>query len=157
MQHRTKAHLLSQEQILRLLDRASVGRIATISEDGYPYIVPMHFIHYGNKIYMHGLPKGKKVDNINHNPNVCFEVDEMLSLLDDGVKDPCDVNSEFNSVIIEGQAQIISDFEEKSSALFEIIKKYTPHLADLKMPEKMIRGTAVIGIDILKCVGRYYK
>lgn len=157
MQHRTKTHLLTQEQILKLLHRAEVGRLGTFSEDGYPYIVPMHFVHFDGKIYLHGLPKGEKIDNINHNLNVCFEIDEMLSLLYDGVENPCDVNSEFNSIIIQGHASIVEDFNEKNEALLKLVEKYTPHLKNNEMPIKMIKGTAVIRIDIVKCAGRYYK
>lgn len=157
MRHRTKTHLLRQEQILEFLRRAEVGRIGTFSKEGYPYVVPMHFVHFNNKTYLHGLPMGEKIDNIKYNRNVCFEVDEMLSLLYEGVENPCDVNTEFNSVIIQGHASLVENFYEKNKALFEIIRKYTPHLIDKEILPKMIKGTAVIQIDIVKCVGRYYK
>ncbi|WP_418184747.1 pyridoxamine 5'-phosphate oxidase family protein [Aliarcobacter vitoriensis] len=157
MRHRTKTHLLTKEQIDELLFRSEVGRLGTISEDGFPYILPMHFVYVDNKIYMHGLPKGKKIDNVKLNPNVCFEVDEMIGLLYEGVENPCDVNTEFNSVIVEGKAFLVSDFDEKYEALSKIVAKFTPHLVGRELPEKMIKGTAVIKIDILKCVGRYYK
>lgn len=157
MRHRTKTHLLTQEQILEFLHRAEVGRMGTFSKEGYPYIVPMHFVYFEDKIYLHGLPKGKKIDNIKYNPNVCFEVDEMLSLIHEGVEDPCDVNSEFNSIIMQGHASIVDDFDEKHEALLKIIEKFTPHLLEKEMPPKMIKGTAVIRIDVVKCVGRYYK
>lgn len=157
MRHRTKTHLLLNEQIEELFSRAEVGRLGTFSSDGFPYILPMHFVYFDNKIYMHGLPKGKKIDNIKFNQNVCFEIDEMLSLLYEGVEDPCDVNTEFNSIIVEGKAFLVNEFDEKQKALSMIVSKFTPHLVSKELPEKMIKGTAVIRIDILKCVGRYYK
>lgn len=157
MRHRTKTHLLTKEQIDDLFKRAEVGRLGTFSSNGFPYVLPMHFVYVDNKIYMHGLPKGKKIDNIKFNSNVCFEVDEMLSLLYEGVENPCDVNTEFNSIIVEGKASLVSDFDEKKMALSSIVTKFTPHLVDKELPSKMINGTAVIKIDILECVGRYYK
>ena len=113
MRHRTKTHLLTEEQIDALLERAEVGRLGTFSQDGYPYIVPMHFVYFNQKIYMHGLPVGQKIDNIKFNCNVCFEIDEMLSLLYKDVQNPCDVNTEFNSIVVQGQASIVEDFDEK--------------------------------------------
>ena len=92
MRHRTKTHLLTQEQIEELFLRAEVGRLGTFSQDGFPYVLPMHFVYFDNKIYLHGLAKGKKIDNIKFNSNVCFEIDEMLSLLYEGVENPCDVS-----------------------------------------------------------------
>lgn len=157
MRHRTKTHLLTQEQINELFARAKVGRLGTFSSSGFPYVLPMHFVYFNNKIYMHGLPKGEKIDNIAYNSSVCFEVDEMISLLHEAVENPCDVNTEFNSIIAQGKATLVEDINEKKEALFEIIKKFTPHLIQNEMPEKMVQGTAVIRIDISKCVGRYYR
>jgi len=157
MRHRTKTHLLSKEQIEALFLRAKVGRLVTFSQDAFPYILPMHFVYFEDKIYMHGLPRGKKIDNIAFNPNVCFEIDEMFSLLHEGVENPCDVNTEFNSIIAKGTASIVTDFDEKKIALSKIVEKFTPHLAGREMPLKMINTTAVIRVDILTCVGRYYK
>ena len=117
----------------------------------------MHFVYYDNKIYMHGLAKGKKIDNIKFNSSVCFEIDEMISLLYEGVENPCDVNTEFNSIILKGTASLVSNFNEKHAALSKIVEKFTPHLKNKELPEKMVKGTAVIRIDILDYVGRYYK
>ena len=97
------------------------------------------------------------MENIKLNPNVCFEIDEMISLLYDGVENPCDVNTEFNSIILQGHATIVEDFDEKKIALLKIVEKFTPHLKNKELPLNMINGTAVIGIDVMKCVGRYYK
>jgi len=157
MRNRTKTHLLTEEQIDDMFTRSHVGRLGTYSEDGYPYVLPMHFVYFDSKIYMHGLPKGKKIDNIKFNSNVCFEIDEMLSLLYEGVENPCDVNTEFNSIILRGTASLVKEFDEKHTALLKIVEKFTPHLTGKELPEKMVKGTAVIKIDILDYVGRYYK
>jgi hypothetical protein len=80
----------------------------------------------------------------------------MLSLLDQNVENPCDVNTEFNSIIVQGDACIVENIEEKKEALAKIIEKFAPHLADKELPENMVQGTAVIRIAIKECVGRYY-
>ncbi|MDY0321690.1 MAG: pyridoxamine 5'-phosphate oxidase family protein [Arcobacteraceae bacterium] len=157
MRHRTKTHLLTQEQIEALFKKAEVGRIATLNNNGYPYILPMHFVYTNNKIYLHGLPKGQKIDNIKANPKVCFEIDEMISLISEGIEAPCDVNTEFNSIILYGIACIVDNFDEKKQALYKIVEKFTPHLITKELPIPMINTTAVIRIDIEECIGRYYK
>lgn len=157
MRHRTKTHQLTQEQIEALFERARVGRLGCIRADGYPYVVPMHFIYVSNTLYIHGLPKGQKIESIKTNANVCFEIDEMIALLDQNIENPCDVNTEFNSIIVQGEAHIVENPDEKKEALEKIVAKFTPHLADNELPEKMINGTAIIRIDIKECVGRYYR
>lgn len=156
MRHRTKTHLLSLEQIKALFESAKVGRLGCVKQNGYPYVVPMHFVYLNHKIYMHGLPKGQKIDILKSNPKVCFEIDEMISLLDKDVENPCDVNTEFNSIILQGEATIVDNFDEKKEALSKIVEKFTPHLRYKELPENMINGTAVIRIDIEEFVGRYY-
>lgn len=157
MQNRMKTHLLTKEQIYELLLRAKVCRIATQSPDGYPYVVPMHYIYYNEKIYTHGLPKGQKLEYIAQNSKVGFEVDEMISLIYEGVDNACDVNTEYNSVSIYGDAVVLTDLKYKREVLNKIVDKYTPCFSGQELPENMVRGTAITEISILECTGKYYK
>lgn len=155
MQYRMKKHQLNEEQITEILKTAPVGHIATINENGYPYVVPVHFIYHENKIYIHGLPRGQKISNILANEKVCFETFFMKGLILDDA--PCDVNTEYESVVIMGKASIIKDADTKINLLNEIVAKYTPHLEGIDFPENMIRGTGIIQINIEECTGKYYK
>jgi len=157
MQHRMKTYQLTPEQVDTLLYKAEVGRLGTISEDGYPYVISMHFIYHDGKIYMHGLPKGQKIDNINRNSKVCFEVDELFGLLTESVTIACDTEAKYNSVIIVGTAAIVKDIELKRKVLDKIVEKFTPQFAGHELPEKMVKGTAVIEIQIERCTGKYHK
>jgi len=157
MQNRMKNHQLDNTEIAELLNTAKVGRFATLNEDGFPYVVAMHFVYHNEKIYMHGLPKGQKIDNINRCSKACFEVDEMFSFITDGVENACDVNTEYNSVVVLGHAVIIDDLNIKRSVLNEIVKKYTPRFSNKELPTGMVMGSAVIEMEILECTGKYYK
>lgn len=157
MQNRMKTHTLTMQQVVELYERAQVGRIVTQNPDGFPYAVPIHFIYYNGKIYTHGLPKGQKLDNIAQNSKVCFEVDEMISLLHDGVSTACDVNTEFSSAIALGNAHLVEDARCKRDVLDMIVKKYTPHLSGATLPDTMVNCTAVVEIVISECTGKYYR
>lgn len=157
MQYRMKKFQLTLEQIDELLHRGDTGRLATINESGYPYVVSMHYIYYNNKIYMHGLPKGQKIDNVNRNPKVCFEVSELFGLLTDNIENACDTEAEYNSVVIMGNATLIEDLDYKREVLNKIVEKYTPQFAGKELPDNMIKGTGVIQIDIVECTGKYHK
>ncbi|MBU5314045.1 pyridoxamine 5'-phosphate oxidase family protein [Tissierella carlieri] len=157
MQYRMKKFQLTSEQIDELLHRADTGRFATINENGYPYVVPMHFVYYNEKIYMHGLPKGQKIDNVNRNSKVCFEVNELFGLLTDNIENACDTEAEYNSVIIIGNASLIEDLDYKRKILNKIVEKYTPQFAGKELPDNMIKGTAIIEIDIVERTGKYHK
>lgn len=156
MQGRMKQHQLSKEDIDSVLKNAQVGRIATYNENGYPYIVPVHFIVHKEKIYIHGLIKGQKISNLIRNNKVGFEVDEMGAIIPDN-DNPCDTNTEFRSVIILGTAQMIEDRELKEIILRAVVTKFTPQLSHLSFPEKMMKATGIIEITPIETTGKYYK
>lgn len=155
MQYRMKKHQLNEEQITEILVNAPVGNLATINENGYPYAVPVHFIYDDGKIYIHGLPKGQKISNISTNEKVCFEAYFMKGIILNEA--PCDVNTEYESVVIMGKAAIVKDDDLKETVLNKIVEKYTPHLSGIKFPEHTMRGTSVIEVIIEECTGKYYK
>ncbi len=156
MQNRMKTHPLSQKQIEQLLNKAATGTLATISVDGTPYATPVHFVFFQNKVYLHGLPKGKKMSNIAINQKVSFTAYEMEGLLLDPKERPCDTNTRYQSIIISGTASILSDIEGKRAVLHQFVMKYTPHLEKAEIPQNMLKGTAIIEISIDQITGKYY-
>ena len=69
---------------------------------------------------------------------------------------PCDTNTAYASVVIQGKAQVVEDLNEKKAALSAIILKYTPHLAEKEIPFNMLKGTAVIKLSVCQITGKYY-
>ncbi|EHQ89109.1 pyridoxamine 5'-phosphate oxidase family protein [Desulfosporosinus youngiae] len=156
MQNRMKHFQLTKEEIDALLERADIGRFGTVREDGYPYAIPMHFVYYNGTIYMHGLPKGLKIDNVKGNPRACFEVDELLGL-QPGEAAACDTEAIYNSVVVLGRAHILEDIPSKREVLNRLVEKYTPQFAGKELPENMVKGTAVIELQVKECTGKYHK
>lgn len=156
MQHRMKTHQLTDREAERLLSDCMTGTLATVNSDGTPYTVPVHYVFQGNAIYIHGLPVGQKISNLKANPNICFNIYEMRGLLMDKEEKPCDTNTAYASVVIQGMAQVVEDLNEKKVALSAVILKYTPHLAEKEIPFNMLKGTAVIKLSICQMTGKYY-
>ncbi len=157
MQHRMKTHPLTKEKIDNLLLSTSIGSLATLNNDGSPYVIPVHFLYYNKAIYIHGLPKGQKVDNIGADSRVSMTVYEMESLLLDPNEEPCETNTKYESVIVSGKATLVDDKEHKKEVLAEIVKKYTPHLTQKEIPDNMVKSTAVIKIEMQNVTGKYYE
>ena len=111
---------------------------------------------YSNKkIYIHGLVKGQKIDNIQNNSKVCFEIDKMKKFLLAEV--PCDVNTEYVSAIIMGEAKILNNEEEKTEVLKKIVKKHVPSLVGREFSKNMLKATGVIEISVIEWTGKFYK
>lgn len=157
MQHRMKTHPLTKEKMDKLLSSTATGSLATLNNDGSPYVIPVHFLYYNDAIYIHGLPKGQKIDNIKADPRISMTVYEMDSILLDPNEKPCDTNTKYESVVVSGKAILVDDLEHKKEVLVGIVKKYTPHLAQKELPDNMVKGTAVIKIEMQALTGKYYE
>jgi len=129
MQLLGKLEIKSKEKIIEFLSSQQTGRISSIDEDGYPQIIPMNFVFISDLIYMHSHVRGEKLDNIRRNQKVGFEVDKNLEFLPSYFSDPTDASladTLYISVVIKGNASIVSDKEEKTTALNGLMKKYQP-------------------------------
>ena len=156
MQQRMKTHPLTQQQINALLTASAVGTLATLDADGAPYALPVHFVWEDGSIYIHGLPRGQKLDNIARDGRVSFMTYRMDGLLMPDNDIPCDVNTRYESVVIRGAASLVEDEERKVAILRRIVAKYTPRLKDRPLPPAMVAGTAVIEVTPVSITGKYY-
>ncbi|MCO5381270.1 MAG: pyridoxamine 5'-phosphate oxidase family protein [Methanosarcina barkeri] len=73
--HRKQETDPGPRQIEAILAKAKFIRLALSDpENSSLYLVPLSFDYKDNAIYLHGSPKGKKIDIIRNN-KVCFEAD----------------------------------------------------------------------------------
>jgi uncharacterized protein len=143
-----KLEIKSKTKLIRFLNDQSVGRIASIDKQGFPEIIPMNFVYMTNEqigssfgtsknrdagkldsgaIYMHSHPSGEKIENIIQNSKVGFEVDHPVCFLPSYYFHPTDASQAdtlYISVVIKGNAFLISDLAEKTLALNALMKKY---------------------------------
>jgi nitroimidazol reductase NimA-like FMN-containing flavoprotein (pyridoxamine 5'-phosphate oxidase superfamily) len=148
-----KSRGMELDAITDLLNRASVGRVATVSTDGTPYIVPVNFSFEGDRIYFHSALEGMKLDNIKVNPKVGFETDEMVELLISADR-PCDCGCHYRSVIARGKARIVDDDLRRRHALMLLVKKYASGRENQPMPGDIVAKTAVVEIVIDEISGK---
>jgi len=97
MQFRTmrrSRQLLSQEESESVLKRGSHGVLACLGDGDYPYAVPLNYVYYEGKIFLHSAREGHKVDAILRHPKVSFTV------VDEDTIVPAQYTSCFRSVIV---------------------------------------------------------
>lgn len=124
---RAKCEITDEREIKRILNTATVGRIATMGSDGYPYITPVNFVFHEGAVFFHSALAGEKLDNIAKDSRVCFEVDIPLAYLEVGFnpeKNPCRAHQFYHSVVIRGKARIIDNGELKTQVLNALVGKH---------------------------------
>ncbi len=140
------------DAITDLLNRAQVGRVATVSTDGTPYVVPVNFAFEGDRIYFHCALEGMKLDYIKANPKVGFETDELTELYSSPDR-PCFCGSYYQGVIARGKAAIVTDREKKMHALWLLVEKYVgKRYGD--MPDDIVGRTCVVEILVDEISGK---
>jgi nitroimidazol reductase NimA-like FMN-containing flavoprotein (pyridoxamine 5'-phosphate oxidase superfamily) len=126
---RKHAEITDPNEIDRILGATAIGRIATNGADGYPYITPVNYVWFQGKVYFHCAPAGEKLNNLERDPKVCFEVDIPLSYIDTGF-DPenraCRAHQLYHCVIIRGEARVVPDGPLKTAALNALLAAHEP-------------------------------
>lgn len=146
---RKEKEIQDKSKIEEILKNARVCRLAMV-DGNEPYIVPMNFGYSENCLYFHSAAQGRKIDLLKKNPNICFEVDELIALKK--ASQACDWGASFKSVIGTGTASLVNTPDEKKNALDVIMAQYSKR--SFIYPEDMLEKTAVIRVDILQMTGK---
>jgi nitroimidazol reductase NimA-like FMN-containing flavoprotein (pyridoxamine 5'-phosphate oxidase superfamily) len=142
--------VMSKEDTISLLNRCDEGVLGTIGSNGYPHTVPINYVYYKNKIYMHSAKEGYKLTNIEENPKVSFTIYDNVYI------DEEKFTTKYQSCIVYGIAKVIPGNKE---VLMELIKKYsTSFLKEgFKYVDKKFDTTFLIEITIEHMTGKERK
>lgn len=113
--------ITNTEIIEQILNESSICRIG-FSINGEAHIVPVNFGYKNNRIFIHSAPGGNKIEYININKRVCFEMELDHVILKDKVA--CNWTTKYRSIIGYGYISIINDKLNKMEGLDMILSKY---------------------------------
>lgn len=149
---RRKDKQLSMEESIEVLKNNNIGVLSTLSENGYPYGIPLNYVYVNNSIYFHSAKEGQKLDNIKACDKVSFCVTCDVELL----RDKFDTN--YKCVVIFGKAAEVTE-QEKEDALLGFIKKYSSDFMEKGKAyvEKAKGATKVYKISIEHMTGKAQK
>ena len=118
---RRKRQLLSDDESIGILQKATAGTLALLGDNGYPYAVPISYVYHEGKLYFHSALAGHKVDAIKKCDKASFCVIDK-----DDVK-PEKYTTFFRSVIAFGRIHIIEDDKEKLAMARMLGNRYNPN------------------------------
>jgi len=126
-----------------IIKKSLVCRLA-LSDENFPYIVPLCFGYEDKVLYVHGSQKGKKIDIIKKNQKVCFEFDINTEIVK--AEDACHWSMKYRSVIGFGKAVLLEDLYEKRKALNIIMSQYSD--GTFEFNDAVLKKTFVIKVEI---------
>jgi nitroimidazol reductase NimA-like FMN-containing flavoprotein (pyridoxamine 5'-phosphate oxidase superfamily) len=138
--------------IRAFLTRAHFGFLATVGEDGQPFLNSNIFVfdEASHCIYLHTHRTGRTRDNVVAHERVVFSVAAMGRLLP--APEALEFSVEYAGVVVFGTGTIVEDQEEATHGLRILLEKYAPHLRygeDYRATTAdELKRTAVIRVDI---------
>ena len=122
---RSDREIKDRAELLDVISRCDVCRLALNDEEGYPYILPLNF---GEKdvdgqltLYFHGAMEGKKYELMEKDPRASFEMDCSHELFMNDEKMSCTMK--YESVIGRGRLEPVPE-EEREAALQCLMAHY---------------------------------
>ncbi len=138
-----------------ILAKGLYGHLGCILEGNQPLVLPIAYAYTNGKIYSFSFV-GQKIDAMRQEPNVCFQVEKILS------------STSWKSVVAYGTYQELTDEQEKGEAMNLLTQKlwdagnqektlYMPFQDSTKAMERAMADTDVVlyRIDITKMTGRF--
>lgn len=116
---------ISREDADLFLQQAQVAHVATVGEDGYPYVIPLVYIYEEGKVYVHigNIRDSHFWINIKRHPKVSVEVGEMGDV-HLGKKYACQSALVYTSVVLFGQIKRIEEEAKKEWFFDRLLEKY---------------------------------
>ncbi len=153
-QVRRQDRLLAETEALELLTGGEYGILSLIEQrtEGLAgYGIPLNYVWDNeNYIYIHCAPEGHKLECIAVHPEVSFTVVGRTNVIS------AKFTTDYESIVVRGQAERSLSAEERMLALKLFIKKYSPNNLEigLKYAEKSFHRTEIVRIAIISISGK---
>ena len=146
---RLEKEMKDRQEIEAVIRKAVICRLG-LSVDNRPYIVPLNFGYQDGHLYFHTAPAGKKIEMIQQNRNVCFELEADCELV--RAETPCDWTMRYRSVIGHGTASLLTDRDEKQRGLDAIMVHHSGQTGGY--PDGLMDRLAIIRVTIQDMTGK---
>jgi nitroimidazol reductase NimA-like FMN-containing flavoprotein (pyridoxamine 5'-phosphate oxidase superfamily) len=153
---RKDREITDRTEIDALLSRTRVCRVA-FAVDSEPYIVPLShgFDPAANALFFHTAKEGRKIDCIEANPRVCFEVEGLVEVKA-GDERGCSWGLRYESAVGYGTIVELLSPEEKERALRCTMGQQAGKGKETSwtFAPKMVEATRVWRLDIESVTGK---
>ncbi|MDO4486552.1 MAG: pyridoxamine 5'-phosphate oxidase family protein [Bacillota bacterium] len=144
---------MNRDFALYVVDKCEYAVMAMTDTDGAPYCLPITIARDGSSVYFHSAKAGHKIDILRNSPDIC------LACVGDTNRPEDKFTTEFESAVIRGKAEEITDHNEMIHALRLICQRHSPsnmHEFDDAISRSLER-TGVWKINIEEITGKRKK
>lgn len=142
-----KRGAFDRETIYKILDEAFICHIG-FSVNGQTFVIPTAYGRVGDTLYVHGSAASRMMREMSKGIDVCITVTLVDGLV--LARSAFHHSINYRSVVIFGNAEIVTDEKEKNDALFAFTEHLIPNRwAEIREPNsKELKGTTVLKLEI---------
>lgn len=125
-----------------------------VSDEGQPYVLPMNFALDGENVILHSGQSGRLWQTLKKNPAVCINwtLGEELDWQDRKVG--CSYRVKSKSVIVEGIAEFVENYDEKYRLLQALMLQYSD--LKFKFNPPAVRNVVIYRVPIRQITAREF-
>ena len=137
-----------REVIDAILDEALIAHLGIADAEGQPLVTPTLHARRGDVVYCHGSAASRTLRALAAGAPACLTVTLLDALV--LARSAMHHSANYRSVMLLGQATLVSDREEKLAALQAIVEHIVPgRWAEVRWPsENELKATSVLAIPI---------
>ncbi len=143
---------LSDEVVFSIVDSAPFATVCTCDDEMCSYGVPVNAVRVDNRLYFHTTASdSRRNDNIFAHPDICLTFVSHAEV--DGLHFSCN----YACAVVEGRCSLVSDPEEKLTALDALLGRWAPENPKEKNERyvaKHLDGCSVWRVDVLRFSGK---
>lgn len=130
-----------------ILDEALICHVGLVDQ-AQPFVIPTIHVRMGDELYIHGSVKSRMIEHGASAAPLCITV-----TLVDGIvlaRSAFHHSLNYRSVLILGQARVVSAEDEKRAALTALVNRFSPGRAQrVRAPnEQELRATTLLALPI---------
>ncbi len=135
----------NREEIDKIIRECKTCYFA-VSDNNIPYVLPMNFALDENSVILHSAQSGRMWETLKINPNVCINwtLGEELKWQNESVG--CSYRVKSKSVLVEGKAELIDNFSEKTRCLELLMGQYSNR--EFKFNKPAVENVGIIKVSI---------
>ena len=125
-----------------------------MSENDFPYVLPMNFALDKDSVILHSAQSGRIWETLKRNNNVCINWTLGEELAWQNVQVGCSYRVKSKSVLVEGKAEMIDDFDEKTRLLKLLMNQYSDR--EFKFSKPSVENVGIIKVKIEKLSAKHF-
>jgi len=146
--------IIQKREELEEVIRSCKTCYVAMSLDGQPYVLPMNFGFDGDFVILHSAMHGRMWETLQQNTKISINWTLGEELVWQDVQVGCSYRVKSASVVVEGDAEIIDDYDEKYQCMVKTMAQYSDR--PFKFNPPAIRNVGVIKVHIRNISGRRF-